>query len=246
MASSMPRHIAIIMDGNGRWAQQQQQPRAYGHRAGRSVARDCIKFAVADGVEYLSLFAFGQDNWRRPRFEVKSLMGLLQDSFDKFLQELHQQEIRLRFIGQIDTLSKSLQRKITQAEQLTSNNKRLQLQIALNYSGRWDLLQASKRLAADLAASKAVLDDVSEDMLSGYLQTAPWPDPDLLIRTGGVQRLSNFMLWQLSYTECFFTPSLWPEFTEKDWQAALEFYAAQDRRYGRTSAQVKPELAKEI
>lgn len=239
MPSAIPPHVAIIMDGNGRWARSRCQPRLMGHRAGRKVVRQLIQWAVHSEIKILTLFAFGQENWRRPEREVKTLMQILIESFDLFLQELHDNSIRLSFIGDRDTLSERIVKKIVDAEQATAHYQRLHLVIAFNYSGRWDITQASQQLARKVAAGELSCDALDESTLAKHLVTADLPDPDLLIRTGGAQRFSNFLLWQLSYAECYFLDIFWPDFDQQHWQQALAFYAAQERRFGMTSEQVK-------
>ena len=236
---SVPRHIAIIMDGNGRWAKKRLQPRFMGHRAGVRAVEGILKHCVTSGVEVLSLFAFSSENWRRPGREVELLMDLFSKALDEQVKKLHDNNIRLQVIGNISQFSPSLQQKISDAEALTANNTRLVLNIAANYGGRWDIAQSVKTLAQQVKTGEINPDDIDETLISENLQTANLPEPDLFIRTGGEKRISNFLIWQLTYTELYFTDTLWPEFKPADLDQAMDSFARRERRFGRTSEQVQ-------
>lgn len=235
--SGLPRHIAIIMDGNGRWARCRLLPRQAGHRAGLTATRQVIETCVKFGIGTLSLFAFSSENWQRPQIEVGSLMGLFMNALDSEVAELHKNKVCIRFIGAREQFPSALQRGMHQAEQLTAVNSGLVLNVAAAYGGRWDLLQAAKRLAAEAIAQRLRIEDFDEGDLSSLLSVAGSPDPDLFIRTGGEQRISNFLLWNLAYTELYFTDTLWPDFDAALLEQALSWYAQRQRRFGRTPEQ---------
>lgn len=235
----IPRHIAVILDGNGRWAKNRGLPRIAGHRKGVEMVRELVTGCAERGVEYLTLFAFSSENWRRPELEVKLLMELFALALDNEVKKLHANGIRFRVIGDLSRFSKNLRAKIQQAETLTAANTRLTLIIAANYGGRWDIAQACARLARAAVAGEVDPDDITADALEPYLSLHGVPEPDLFIRTGGEQRVSNFLLWQLAYTELYFTPVLWPDFGRSELQAALASYAGRQRRFGRTGEQVE-------
>lgn len=234
----IPRHIAIIMDGNGRWAKQRMQPRFMGHRAGVRAVEGIVKHCVASGVEVLSLFAFSSENWRRPGKEVSLLMELFSHALDNQVKRLHKNNIRLNIIGDTSRFSPSLQQQITAATSLTAANSGLVLNIAANYGGRWDVTQSVQQIVAKIQAGELEAKQVDESLIADHLVTAALPEPDLFIRTGGEQRISNFLLWQLAYTELYFTDKLWPEFTAQDLDNAIESFASRERRFGRTSEQI--------
>jgi undecaprenyl diphosphate synthase len=238
MADS-PQHVAIIMDGNGRWARSRGMPRVAGHRASVKVVRKLVEDCAARGVRYLTLFAFSSENWRRPPDEVGVLMGLFLDALVREVADLHRNRVRLRFIGDREQLGTELQQRMLDAEALTALNPGLGLMVAVAYGGRWDISQACRSLAADVAAGKIAASDIGEEGIAARLQLRDVPDPDLLIRTGGEQRISNFLLWNLAYTELYFSEVLWPEFSPEHLQAAFEHYAQRERRFGMTSAQLK-------
>jgi undecaprenyl diphosphate synthase len=233
-----PQHVAIIMDGNGRWARSRGMPRVAGHRASVKVVRKVIEECAQRGVGYLTLFAFSSENWRRPPDEVGMLMGLFLDALVREVADLHRNEVRLRFIGDRAALGKELTERMRAAEQLTAANTGLGLMVAVAYGGRWDLAQACRALAAEVAAGRLAAPDITENHIAAQLQLAGLPDPDLLIRTGGEQRISNFLLWNLAYTELYFSDALWPEFSPAHLQAAFQFFAQRERRFGKTSDQV--------
>lgn len=234
-SSDTPRHIAVIMDGNGRWAKKRFLPRIMGHKRGVETVRELIKQCISHGVEYLTLFAFSSENWRRPPDEVKFLMGLFMGALNQEVRNLHQNRIRLVMIGDRSRFDPLLVQAIHDAETLTQHNTRLTLTIAANYGGRWDILQATRRM---LHARPELVDGFTEQDLAAYLSMHYAPEPDLFIRTGGEQRISNFLLWQLAYSELYFTDTLWPDFDEAALKLALQSYRQRERRYGRTSEQL--------
>ncbi|MBU6420719.1 MAG: di-trans,poly-cis-decaprenylcistransferase [Gammaproteobacteria bacterium] len=238
-ASSLPRHIAIIMDGNGRWARRRLLPRQAGHRAGLSAARRVIESCVQHGIGALTLFAFSSENWQRPPPEVGSLMGLFMNALESEVAELHKNRVRIRFIGARAQFSTALQQGMHKAEQLTVDNTGLRLNVAAGYGGRWELLQAARQLASEVLAGRLRPEELDEPLLANALSLAGSPDPDLFIRTGGEQRISNFLLWQLAYTELYFTDTLWPDFDAVALQQALNWYTQRQRRFGRTPEQLE-------
>ena len=237
--AAVPRHVAIIMDGNGRWARARFLPRVAGHKRGVEAVRRVVQACINQGVSYLTLFAFSSENWRRPQAEVSFLMGLFAQVLQREIEKLHANGVRLRIVGDRAGFDTQLQKLIAQGERSTAGNERLHLTIAANYGGRWDVLQALRRLLIEhpeLASQPQALD---ETLLTPYLQMAFAPEPDLFIRTGGEQRISNFLLWQLAYTELYFTERLWPEFDAELLAAAIASYQQRERRFGRTSAQLE-------
>jgi undecaprenyl diphosphate synthase len=238
MMADSPQHVAIIMDGNGRWARARGLPRPAGHRASIKVVRRIVQECASRNVQYLTLFAFSSENWRRPPDEVGMLMKLFLDSLVREIADLHRNQVRLRCIGDRELLGSQLGARMSSAETLTAANPGLGLMVAFAYGGRWDIAQACRSLAADVAAGKLAAGEIAEDHIAGRLALAGIPDPDLLIRTGGEQRISNFLLWNLAYTELYFCDVLWPEFTATHLDAAFEHYALRERRFGKTSAQL--------
>ena len=230
----VPRHVAIIMDGNGRWARQRLLPRIAGHRRGVDAVRATVENCATRGVEYLTLFAFSSENWRRPAEEVALLMQLFQAALSNEVERLHRNGIRLKVVGDIRRFDAKIRRLVEQGERLTAQNKRLTLTIAANYGGRWDILQAMNRFLKDNPA----METVEEQALASYLAMSYAPEPDLFIRTGGEQRISNFLLWQLAYTELYFSETLWPDFDAGALDQAIASYRARERRFGRTSEQL--------
>lgn len=228
-----PRHVAIIMDGNGRWAQRRRRPRAMGHRAGQDAAEKIIRAARERGVEYLTLFAFSSENWQRPDDEVQQLFGLLAGALERQVERLAEGEIRLRFVGDVDRLAPSLLKAMRDAEKRTEHFQGMQLNVAVSYGGRWDIVQAVRRIARRIEEDDLAVDSIDEKLLAGHLELDGVPDPDLFIRTGGESRISNFLLWNLAYTELYFTECLWPDFNDAELDAALEWYAGRQRRFGR-------------
>lgn len=237
--TSVPTHVAVIMDGNGRWARKRGLPRHAGHRAGVKAVRATVETAAERGVRYLTLFAFSSENWNRPQEEVSKLMGLFVEALRREVAELHRNNVRLRFIGAREQLSDSLLGKIAAAEEKTAQNTGLELLVAVAYGGRWDIVTAVRRLATRVASGELDAALIDDDALAAELQLAGVPDPDLLIRTGGEQRISNFLMWNLAYAELFFPAVLWPDFDATHLDEALQFYAQRERRYGHTSEQVK-------
>ena len=233
-----PQHVAIIMDGNGRWARSRGLPRPAGHRASLKVVRRVVEECSQRGIRYLTLFAFSSENWLRPPDEVGMLMKLFLDSLVREIANLHENRVRVRFIGDRGALGRELTRSMADAESLTAANPGLGLSVAVAYGGRWDIAHACRSLAVDVAAGTLAPADITETRLAARLALAGLPDPDLLIRTGGERRVSNFLLWNLAYAELYFTDVLWPEFSSADFEAALEFFAQRERRFGKTSAQV--------
>ncbi|HQT00141.1 MAG TPA: polyprenyl diphosphate synthase [Thiobacillus sp.] len=233
--ADVPRHIAIIMDGNGRWAKRRLMPRVAGHRKGVEALRGVIRACAERGVSHLTVFAFSSENWRRPQEEVTLLMELFMRALENEVAKLHENGIRFRVIGDLSGFSERIQTLIHDAQSLTRNNTRLTFTVAANYGGRWDVAQAVKKLVA----AGATAEEIDEDALSRHLSMAGEPEPDLFIRTGGEQRISNFLLWQLAYTELYFTDALWPDFDAKQLDAAIASYRARERRFGRTSEQVQ-------
>ena len=236
---SVPEHVAIIMDGNGRWAHKRALPRHAGHRSGVKSVRATVETAAKRGVKHLTLFAFSSENWQRPREEVGKLMGLFLDALQREVDELHRNSVRLEFIGAREMLKPALVDKIAAAEAQTRDNSGLHLIIAVAYGGRWDILQATRRLASQVAAGEINSADIKETDIAENLQLAGVPDPDLLIRTGGEQRISNFLIWNLAYAELCFFDTLWPDFAEKQFDEALEFFAKRQRRFGHTADQIE-------
>jgi undecaprenyl diphosphate synthase len=236
--TKLPRHVAITMDGNGRWATANGVPRAAGHRAGLKPTRMAIQECARRGIEALTLFAFSSENWNRPPDEVSSLMTLFVDSLDREIDELHANRVRVRFIGDRKLLSVRLQARIAAAEQRTGANDGLKLQIAMSYGGRWDIVQAAQELARQCSSGSIRAADIDETRFAAALQLADVPDADLMIRTGGEQRISNFLLWHGAYAELYFSPVLWPEFDVAELEAAFAFFGGRERRFGLTQAQL--------
>jgi len=234
----LPRHVAIVMDGNGRWAQQRALPRTAGHREGAKAVRRVVEACAERGIEVLTLFAFSSENWRRPRPEVEILMNLFVRTLRSEIRRLDVANVRIRFIGDIQAFSLTLQDYMAKAEQRTANNTGLTLVIAVNYGGRWDVAQAARRLAEEVAAGRWQPVDVTPEIFHRYTCLADLPEPDLFIRTGGEQRISNFLLWQLAYTELYFSERLWPDYTADDLDAACAAFASRQRRFGQTGEQV--------
>lgn len=235
---NIPAHVAVIMDGNGRWAKQKGGLRIFGHQSAITAVRDTVEAAAEMGVRYLTLYAFSTENWSRPAHEVMALMQLLVHTIRQETPTLLKNSIRLEAIGQIETLPASCQRELAEAKELTKAGNQMTLVLALSYSGRWDLTQAARRMAADVAAGHLQAEDVQEKTVAAYLATAGMPDPELLIRTSGEQRISNFLLWQLAYTELYITDLLWPDFRREHFQEAVRAYQRRERRFGKTSEQL--------
>ena len=227
------------MDGNGRWAKKRLMPRTYGHSKGVEATRRAIEFFARQGVEHLTLFAFSSENWSRPAEEVSGLLELFVQSMKQNIDTLHEKKIRIRFIGSREPFARGLCRQIEDAESRTRDNRQMTVNVALNYGGQWDIVNASRSLARRVLAGELTIDDIDEHSLAGELSLAGSPDPDLFIRTGGEKRVSNFLLWQLAYTELFFCDCLWPDFADDDMRAALAEYARRQRRFGQTGEQIE-------
>lgn len=228
----MPRHVAIIMDGNNRWARARGLRSSAGHKAGVEAIRNVLRSCERHGVEVLTLFAFSSENWQRPGSEVQALMRLFSSYLNSEVQKLHRDGVQVRFIGRRDRLNPRLVARMEQAEQLTADNERSTLVIAVDYGGRWDVAQAARQLARAVSEERLQLDDIDEAALAEHLSLADLPAPDLCIRTAGEQRISNFLLWQLAYAELYFCDTLWPDFSETTMDAAVRAYAGRERRFG--------------
>ncbi len=242
----IPSHIAVIMDGNGRWAKKRFLPRVAGHKRGVSVVRDLVKICAHLNVKYLTLFAFSSENWRRPEEEVSFLMGLFMEALKREVSKLNKNNIKLKLIGDRSRFNEVLVKQIEESEALTENNTGLVLTIAANYGGRWDILQATNKMVEQrLNQQEANREPFTEEDLAMHLSMHYAPEPDLFIRTGGEKRISNFLLWQLAYTEFYFTDTLWPDFDADAFQAAITSFQSRERRFGRTSEQLSPQLISE-
>jgi undecaprenyl diphosphate synthase len=237
-APQVPRHIAIVMDGNGRWARARHRPRSFGHNAGRKAVRVAIESCMREGVQALTLFAFSSENWQRPQDEVGALMSLFVRALDKEVDELHTNGVRLRFIGDLNAFDEPLRRRMQASMTRTAGNDRLQVNIAVSYGGRWDIVQASRQAAEAVARGELRADEIDETRLNQWVSLADLPPLDLFIRTGGECRISNFLLWQVAYAELYFTDTLWPDFDQACLRRAIEDYARRERRYGRTGEQI--------
>jgi undecaprenyl diphosphate synthase len=233
-----PRHLAIIMDGNGRWAERRHRPRSLGHRAGARAVQVCLDFCLKEGIEALTLFAFSSENWQRPAEEVGALMKLFLRMLDNEVDELHRRGARILFIGDRSAFSPLIRDKMARAETLTAGNRAITTNIAASYGGRWDIVNAARQLAAEAIAGQLRPEQIDEALFGSRLSLAGQPEPDLFIRTGGDLRVSNFLLWQLAYTEMWFTETLWPDLDETTLRQAIDDYVSRERRFGLTSAQL--------
>jgi len=234
----LPQHIAIIMDGNGRWAKERGKQRLFGHQSAIQSVREVSEASAEIGVKYLTLYAFSTENWNRPLAEVSGLMSLLATTIRNEVSTMNKNSIKLNAIGDLKSLPKANYDQLMRAIDDTSHNTRMMLTLALSYSGRWDLIQATRRMAEDVKAGKLQPEEVNDPLISSYLSTAGMPDPELLIRTSGEERISNFLLWQLAYSELYFTPKYWPDFRKADLYEAILNYQHRERRFGKTSEQV--------
>lgn len=232
LVETLPTHVAIIMDGNGRWAAKRGLPRLMGHHAGTENLRRIIRASVEFGIKFLTIYAFSTENWNRPREEVDGLMRILEDVIDKELRELNEQGVQIRHLGRLDQLAPPLQRKVAQAVEATKENSQLVLNVAFNYGGRDEVVQAVQHMIRD----EIPAEDITPELLSRYLYTAGVPDPDLIIRTSGELRISNFLIWQAAYSEWYVTPILWPDFGREEFHKALAEFGRRDRRYGKVTA----------
>jgi undecaprenyl diphosphate synthase len=235
----LPHHVAIIMDGNGRWARQKLKTRIYGHQRGAESVREVVRCCRKLGIPYLTLYAFSKENWNRPEREVRALWGLLERFLKSELPELIEKEIRFCHIGDVDGIPGSVLKCLRTTEEKTASFDKLVLSLAINYGGRQEIVRAAKLLLADVLNGRQTINQISPEILSGYLHTADYPDPDLVIRTGGEIRVSNFLLWQIAYAELYFTEILWPDFREQHFLTALAEFQSRERRYGRTGEQIK-------
>ncbi|MEO5645399.1 MAG: isoprenyl transferase [Bacteroidia bacterium] len=240
--SRLPNHVAVIMDGNGRWAQQQGKVRVFGHQSGVTAVRETTEAAAELGVKYLTLYAFSTENWNRPKEEVDALMQLLVHTINAETETLNKNDIRLATIGDTDSLPEACRKELEEAIFNTSKNKRMTLILALSYSSRWEIVQATKKIAVQVAEGKLDPETIDAEFISKQLNTAAFPDPELLIRTSGEHRVSNFLLWQIAYSEFYFTETLWPDFDKEEFYKAILDYQGRERRFGKTSAQLDDTL----
>lgn len=236
--SKLPRHIAVIMDGNGRWAKQHGKPRVFGHKNGVTAVREVTEAAAELGVEYVTLYAFSTENWKRPKLEVGALMRLLVETLSKEIETLNKNDIRLKAIGDLSKLPDITHKALLDGIAKTQDNKRMTLVLALNYSGRWEITEAAKRLSEKIKSGELAPEDIDQDTLGHHLSTKGIPDPELLIRTSGETRISNFLLWQIAYAELYFTPTYWPDFRKAHFYQAIIDYQRRERRFGKTSEQL--------
>ncbi|KZZ45828.1 MAG: isoprenyl transferase [Saccharospirillaceae bacterium] len=235
----VPKHVAIIMDGNNRWAKKRFMPGVAGHKAGVDAVRAVVETSANEGVEVLTLFAFSSENWRRPEKEVSALMQLFVAALEREVKKLHRNNIRLVVMGDLSGFTQKIQQLVQDAHQLTCDNTAMTLVIAANYGGQWDIVQAAKRVAAEVQAGRLSVDDIDEQTFHQHTRLSEFPAPDLMIRTGGEQRISNFMLWQTAYSEFYFSDALWPDFKEQEYKKALTAFSDRTRRFGRTDDQLK-------
>lgn len=235
----LPRHVAIIMDGNGRWAKQRGRPRTFGHQNGVRSVRETTEAAAELGISYLTLYAFSTENWKRPKLETDALMTLLLQTIHKETKTLNKNNVRLQTIGDIDSLPPRTRKQLEKAIESTSGNDRMTLVLALSYSSRWELMNAMKNMGRDIESGTLTAEDIDQQCLGNYLETKGMPDPELLIRTSGEFRISNFLLWQIAYAELYFTHKLWPDFRKEDLYEALIDFQSRERRFGKISEQIK-------
>ncbi|MDH4273989.1 MAG: isoprenyl transferase [Gammaproteobacteria bacterium] len=237
--TDVPQHVAIIMDGNGRWAERRGLPRVAGHKSGVETVRKIVEAAGEFNVKVLTLFAFSSENWRRPESEVGLLMELLLTALRQEIKKLVKNNVRLSFIGVREAFGPKMNKSLVEAEAATAENTGLNLVIALNYGGRWDIAQAARRVSEDVLAGKYTAEQVDEALVGKYMSLSEFPEPDLFIRTSGEQRISNFLLWQLAYTELYFTEVFWPDFSKQEFAQAIEWFKGRQRRFGLTGQQIK-------
>lgn len=239
--AKLPKHIAIIMDGNGRWAKQQSKLRVFGHQGGVKAVKDTVEGAAEMGIKYLTLYAFSTENWNRPKLEVDALMELLVKTINKETKTLMDNDIKLQAIGNIDSLPSSCKKNLSEAITKTAYNKRMTLVLALSYSSRWEIVEGIKKIAKKVQSKNIAPEEISEEILTSELTTYNIPDPELLIRTSGEHRVSNFLLWQIAYSELYFSDILWPDFRRENLQEAILDYQKRERRFGKTSEQIEEE-----
>lgn len=237
--SELPAHVVIVMDGNGRWAKKRLMPRTAGHAAGVKATKKAVEFCVEKNIAVLTLFAFSSENWKRPQQEVTTLMELFVTTLQSEVKSLHEQSVRMRFIGDCSAFSENLQSKINQATTLTEKNTGLQLNIAVNYGGRWDVAQACQSIIKKISAGEVSLENVNAELIDQNICLAELPDPELFIRTGGEKRISNFLIWQLAYSELYFSDVLWPDFDHQEFSNAINWFANIQRRFGETGEQIE-------
>ena len=237
-SGSIPNHIAIIMDGNGRWAKNKKLPRAAGHKRGVETVRTMVQASTKLGIKYLTLYTFSTENWKRPQKEISMLMRLMVKSLQNETNELNENNVKITTIGDVASLPEIVRKELEQAKEITKNNDGLTLNLALSYSGRWEIIEATKKISEDYHNNKIEIDDIDENLISKYLTTADMPDPDLMIRSGGEHRVSNFLIWQIAYSELFVSSVLWPDFKCKHLIEAIEDYQKRERRFGLISEQV--------
>lgn len=235
---SLPNHIAVVMDGNGRWANKRHLPRAAGHKAGVNATRRIVENCAKSGIDSLTIFAFSSENWNRPKAEVSSIMALFITTISGEVKKLHKKNVCVKFIGDRSRFSEKLQVSINESEQLTKDNTGLHLNIAANYGGRWDVVNACKKIINEVEAGKVTIQNVDEELIGSFVSLNGQTEPDLFIRTGGEQRISNFLIWQLAYTELYFVDTLWPDFSDDDFEQALSWFAGRQRRFGKTGQQI--------
>lgn len=239
----LPRHIAVIMDGNGRWAKRQGHNRVFGHKHGVTAVRETVEASAELGIQYLTLYAFSTENWSRPKLEVDALMELLVRTIKSEVKTLMKNDIRVVVIGNTDMMPERSRNRLAEAMEETKNNKRMTLVLALSYSSKWEITEAIKQIAEDAKAGKIDPATINEQTLSDHLSTKGMPDPELMIRTSGEQRISNFLLWQLAYSELYFTETLWPDFRKEHLYEAIVDYQQRERRFGKISEQIKPQIS---
>ena len=237
--TNTPKHVAIIMDGNGRWAQKKGSARIVGHKAGVETVRSVVQICVEKGIEVVTLFAFSSENWRRPEKEVTLLMSLFLAALQREVKKLHKNDVQLRIVGDVSAFDKKIQEQIKKSEALTKDNKTLILNIAANYGGQWDITQSVKHLASLVEVGELKAEEITSELIEQNLCMNDLPEPDLFIRTGGEERISNFLIWQLAYSELYFTDTLWPDFDRQAFEAALDSFAGRQRRFGHTGEQVE-------
>jgi undecaprenyl diphosphate synthase len=239
IAERVPKHIAIIMDGNGRWAKQKGKMRLFGHNNGAKALKNILKTASDIGVKYLTVYAFSTENWNRPEAEVNGLMSLLMSSIDSEVKNVMENDIKISVIGDIEALPKKVKSKVKSIIELTKDNQKFNIIIALSYSGRWEIIDAAKKIAKNVRDNKLDIEDIDDECFANYLSTKDIPDPELLIRTSGEERISNFLLYQIAYSEIYFTDVLWPDFNDQELYKAIIDYQNRERRFGKTSEQIK-------